>query len=96
MKKSNIAGIAVAWFRADEWHELKTLCPDLQNTYEEWLRNAEAGIDALGPLENPVEKVILTIDQLRDWKRATGRKIDSKVRAQLAIMDLQKRSATRH
>ena len=96
MKKSNIAGIAVAWFRADEWHELKTLCPDLQNTYEEWLRNAEAGIDALGPVKNQVEKVILTTDQLRNWKRATGRKIDSKVRARLATIALQKRHGTRH
>ena len=96
MKRSKVAGIAVAWFRQDEWDELKKICPDLQNTYEEWLRDAEAGIEGLGSLKDQVEKIILTVDELRNWKRATGRKVDSKVRAQLATRALQERSATRH
>ena len=29
----------VAWFRPEDWEELKRLCPagDLQDTYEEWV-----------------------------------------------------------
>jgi hypothetical protein len=30
-------------------------------------------------------KVVLTVDELRRWKRATGREVTSKVRGQLAV-----------
>lgn len=97
MEHSNIALAAVAWFRPDEWDDLKRLCPDLQDTYEEWVVSAEAGIENLGsPLKEQVVKVILTVDELRQWKRATGRKIDSKVRAELAMKIAAERNSTRH
>lgn len=96
-EKSNVSLVAVAWFRPEEWSDLKRLCPDLQDTNEEWLANAEAGIEALGsPLREQVIKVILTVEELRNWKRSTGRKIDSKVRANLAIRRAHKDQSTRH
>jgi hypothetical protein len=56
--------IAVAWFRADEWSKLRRLCPDLQDTYEEWLTNAKAGIAAWGGRPEQIHKVILTVKGL--------------------------------
>jgi hypothetical protein len=77
--------IGLAWFRPEEWQELKRICPDLQDTYEEWLANVQAPIEAMGsPLKDQVVKVVLTADELRKWKRATGREVDSKARARLA------------
>jgi hypothetical protein len=86
MEQSNVSMVAFAWFRPEEWHELKLICPDLHDTYEEWLANVHAAIEALGsPLKDQVVKVVLTADELRKWKRATGREVNSKVRARLAV-----------
>jgi len=57
MERSNVSMIALAWFRPEEWHELKRICPDLQDTYKEWLANAHSGLEALGgPLNDQVVK----------------------------------------
>jgi len=49
-------------------------------------RQRSTTIEALGsPLKDQVVKVVLTADALRKWKRATGREVDSKVRARLAV-----------
>ncbi|MEH2562613.1 hypothetical protein [Bradyrhizobium sp. AZCC 2289] len=97
MERSNVSVVALAWFRREEWNELKRICPDLHDTYEEWLADAQAGIEALGsPLKDQVVKVILTVDELRKWKRATGREIDGKVRARLAVKGANQTNSTRH
>jgi hypothetical protein len=97
MERSNVSMIAVAWFRPEEWPDLKRLCPDLQDTYQEWLANAEAGIEALGsPLKEQVVKIVLTVDELRQWKRATGREVNSKVRSHLAVKAATKNNRTSH
>jgi len=38
-------GCIVAWFRPEDWEELKSLCPpgDLHDTYEEWFENVQGG-----------------------------------------------------
>jgi len=41
MQQSNVSVVAFAWFRPEQWHELKRICPDLDDTYEEWLANAQ-------------------------------------------------------
>ena len=97
MERSNISMFAVAWFRPDEWRQLKRVCPDLQATYAEWLANAEAGIEALGsPLKEQAVKVILTLDELRKLKRSTGRKVDASARADIAARIAHKKHGTQH
>ncbi|GLH75222.1 hypothetical protein SSBR45G_01300 [Bradyrhizobium sp. SSBR45G] len=88
--------IALAWYRPEEWDDIKLICPDVHDTYEEWLASAQNTIDALGsPLKDNVVKVVLTASELRKWKRATGRKVDAKVRSQLAVKRARK-IATAH
>jgi hypothetical protein len=86
MDEGDVSVIAIAWYEPEEWADLKRLCPDLHDTYEEWLSSVETTIAALGssPKEQIV-KTVLTVDELRRWKRATGRDVDGKVRSQLAI-----------
>jgi hypothetical protein len=95
---SNQMKIAVAWFRKEDWAELKQLCPpdDLQDTYEEWLANAQQGIKAAGFSEHDVQKVILTPDDLREWKAANDGEINSSVRARLAAEAAHRRKDTTH
>jgi hypothetical protein len=33
--------VAIAWYQPDEWDQLRQLCPDLDDTYEEWLAAAQ-------------------------------------------------------
>ena len=74
MKRSNVSVIALAWFRPEEWHEIKRICPDLPDTYEEWLADVHAAIEAMGsPLKDEVVKVVLTADALRFIESTTAR-----------------------
>ena len=95
MTGSGILRFRIAWFRPEDWSELKAICSDLQDTYDEWLSNAEAGVKALGLGPYDFEKVILTPDILRDWQATNGGEINSKVRGALAI-EIAKRKDTRH
>jgi|SRR5665213_627095 len=91
MEQSNASVVAFAWFRPEEWHELKLICPDLHDTYEEWLTEVHVAIEALGsPLKDQVVKVVLAADALQRWKHATGREVNSKVRARLAAKGARK------
>lgn len=84
MESSNDLVIAVAWYRAEEWAELRLLCTDLDDTYQDWLTGAEAAVEDLKGKSFRVVKIFLTVDALRRWKRATGREIDGKTRSRLA------------
>ncbi|MGJ5008661.1 hypothetical protein ACQR05_12890 [Bradyrhizobium oligotrophicum] len=77
--------IALAWFKPEEWDDIRRICPDLHDTYEEWLPSVQEVIDTIGDRpDQRVVKVILTAAELRTWQRATGRKVDGRVRSQLA------------
>ena len=88
----------LAWFRPEDWEELKALCPpgDLHNTYEEWFENVKGGLKGLGVTEDEIEKSILTPDDLKNWQASNVGEIDSRVRAWLAVELASSRSNTRH
>lgn len=77
--------VTIPWLRAVDWPQLKTLCPDLQETYEDWMADTEAGLAALDLPGYAVEKVVITAEQIRQRYRATGRKVDGKARMQMAV-----------
>jgi hypothetical protein len=87
----------VAWFRPEDWEELKILCPDgLHDTYEEWFENVQAGLKGLGVTEDDIEKSILTPNDLKNWQASNVGPIDSMVRAHLAVELAMQRRETRH
>jgi hypothetical protein len=88
----------VAWFRPEDWEELKALCPpgDLQDTYEEWFKNVQGGLKGLGATEDDIEKSILTPDDLKNWQASNVGPIDSRVRALLAVELAVQSKITRH
>ena len=77
----------IAWFRPEDWEELKLLCPpgDLQDTYKEWFENVQDGLKGLDVTEDEIEKSILTPDDLKNWQASNVGPIDSRVRARLAM-----------
>jgi hypothetical protein len=77
--------IVMAWFRSEDWEEIKALCPrgDLQDTYHHWYENVQGGLKGLGVTEDEVEKSILTPDDLRNWQASNVGPINSLVRMRL-------------
>ena len=86
----------IAWFRKADWADIKKLCApnDLQDSYEQWLADVQAGMQKMGVTEDDIEKSILTPDDLRKWKAANSGEIDSRIRARLAIELARERTKT--
>ena len=94
---SSIAVIAVAWFRPDEWEDLKRICPDLLDTYEEWLATAVTSIAAIeSPYKEQIVKIILTAEDLRRWQQSTGQRVDARARSQIAARLARKNMGSAH
>jgi len=84
-KDSETAAIlGIAWYRREEWCHLLEIAADrneLEDTYKEWLYNAEtklhetteAGINAI--------KVYINVDKLQNWCIVQGRPLDGSARA---------------
>ena len=80
-----MARVYAAWFERSDWKEIKRLCADdLQDTFDEWLSDAQAGVKGVAAQGFLVEKIILTPDDIRQRQSATGRKVNASDRAQLA------------
>jgi hypothetical protein len=86
MKRSEVR-LSIAWFRREDWDELKRLCPpgDLQDTYDEWLNNTKTQMVVMDLREHEFEKVVLMPDDLRQWRSAHNTEINYEVRARLAV-----------
>lgn len=76
--------ISVAVFRRDEWYEIKAVCSDLQETFDEWHAAFISGLADMGLSLDEVAQVTLTAKMLRDWQRTRGRKIKSNDKANRA------------
>ena len=87
----------MAWFRPEDWEEIKALCPphDLQDTHEEWYANVQGGLKGLGVTEDEIEKS-LTPDDLKNWRASNAGPIDSRVRSRLAVELAVGRKRTHH
>src|SRR6185312_12310219 len=85
----------VPWFKRSEWRDIKALCAprDLPQRYDQWLAAVRLGLKAQGLTERDIQKVVLTPDDLREWKAAHARNISSRVRAGLAVKLGLERSA---
>ena len=84
----DLRGIAVAWFRKEDWTRWRSIDPDFEPDYDYWLSRAES---AMRQTSQPLHKVIIDPDQFLEWSRANGGKIDTKARATYAAIVLSER-----
>ena len=81
--ESNVA-VGVAWFDRDQWKRLKEIAPDrgaLDDTFEDWERNARRLMAKITADGHRVEAVPVDIDQLLAWCTLQGIAPDGKARA---------------
>lgn len=92
-RTSNMWGRAMAnvvpstlWFSREDWPVVLETNDGLQETYEEWLLAAGAGVAAYERQNGvTVQKILVAPEKLRERHRALGRKIKAQDRAQMAI-----------
>jgi len=85
-KKDSESGaiLGIAWYRREEWSHLLEIAADrdeLEDTYEEWLRNAEARLHEMVEAGINPMRVFINLEELQEWCTAQGRPLDGSARA---------------
>lgn len=84
--------VGFAWFTREQWHRLTEVVDDrseLDDTFEQWERNALTALCQLESQGHSVPKVMVDVETLVAWCRARGRRIDGAARADYVIALLQ-------
>jgi hypothetical protein len=90
--------VGVAWYREQEWAELRRLAADpekLEETYAEWKSAYEDGLLKLASAGLQPERVELTVAQLQAWCAANKCPLDAGARSGLAAELLRQRHENR-
>jgi hypothetical protein len=80
--------VGFAWFTREQWQRLTEVVDDrneLDDTFEQWERNALAALYKLESQGHSVRKVMVDVETLVAWCRGRGRSIDSAARADYVI-----------
>jgi len=78
--------LAVAWLREADYPTFRRLDPaGLPASYDEWLRNAERGLEEFKRQGLVFEIVEIDPKELVRWCRARGAKVDGRARMRLAV-----------
>jgi hypothetical protein len=84
-KDSEIPAIlGIAWYRREEWSHLLEIAADrdeLEDTYEEWLHNAETKLHEMAEAGINRTRVYINLDELQHWCIVQGCPLDGSARA---------------
>jgi hypothetical protein len=88
------AGLQVgfAWFTREQWERLTEITDDrneLDETFEQWERNALSALYTLHSQGHSVRKVSVDVETLVAWCRERGRRVDAAARADYVIVLLE-------
>ena len=84
-KDSESAAIlGIAWYKREEWSHLWEIAADrdeIEDTYEEWLNNAETRLREMAEAGINAKRVYINVGELQDWCIVHGRPLDGSARA---------------
>ncbi len=84
----------IAWYLPEQWSKLREISADrdsLEDTYEDWLLNAENMLAQIAGTGTSVQRVTVDVDQLETWCRSRGWLVNGKSRSQFVAHLLQRR-----
>lgn len=86
MKKGNRKNkiIGVGWYKQEQWKLLRENSEDaenLENTYYEWVANANDTIKELSNSDYHIEKIEIDVNELIEWCKKEKRSLNGKSRA---------------
>jgi hypothetical protein len=79
--------VCFAWYRPEQWQRVRDISPDadaLEDSYEEWLRLAEAKLAELRSSGVDVKKVDIDSEQLILWCNERGFEVNASARSHYA------------
>jgi hypothetical protein len=79
------AVVGIAWYDAVQWTKLKQVAADadrLDDTHEEWQRNAQATERQVAAQRMIVRRVAIDVDALVAWCRAQNKPVNGAMRAE--------------
>ena len=82
-----LIGMAVAWFRKEDWPRWLTIDPNFQPDYDHWLKRTETAIAELQKSGTLTEKVVIDPDEFLEWSRCNRGKVDSQSRATYTLAE---------
>ena len=87
--------VGLAWWQASQWERLKEISEDrenLEDTYEEWRKNASLAIRNLEAEGQNIKKVKINLEELIIWCNDESISVNSASRAEYSAYLLEKRS----
>jgi hypothetical protein len=81
----NDSQVGLAWFTRDQWLHLTQVVDnrnELDDTFEQWERNALAALYKLESQGHPVRKVMVDVETYLKWCRGRGHRVDGASRAE--------------
>lgn len=79
-----LQGMAVAWFRQEDWPRWCAMDPGFQPDYEHWRERIEEAFARYQAEGVPVVKVTLDPDEFLEWSRGNNAGVGTKARATFA------------
>ena len=87
--------LGVCWYRPEQWKRLKAISTDrdqLQDTYEDWEKDANRAIQALRLTGKIVKKVNVDLEQLLTWCNLKDIPVDGEARSEYVALIVQRES----
>jgi len=84
--------LGVAWYRRGDWERLREISSDrgaLEDSFEEWLANAEASLPKLARQGIEPVKIHIDIEELLRWCHSRKCPVDGEARALFAADKLR-------
>jgi hypothetical protein len=70
--------VGIAWYSADQWQRMRETvedADDFEETYDQWLANAESAYQQLSSSELSLERVPIDVDRVIAWCEEHGRRV---------------------
>ncbi len=86
--------LGIAWYKPEEWSHLLEISADrdeLEDTHEEWLRNAESRLHEMAGAGIHAVRVYINVRELEAWCLNRGCAIDGSARAVYTAEKLRQR-----
>ena len=80
--------ICIPWWQPEQWDKLKSISEDsdnLEDSYEEWRTNANSVISEFKAKSFVVKKVKVDLEELHNWCKENGRKVNGSARSEFAV-----------
>lgn len=94
-KKNRQINVGVGWYREEQWRLLREVSEDgekLENTYFEWVVNANETIKNIETLGHSVKKNDIDVHELVEWCKKENLPINGESRSQYISMKTKEKS----